>query len=116
MKIKSLGVVDVAVRWIEAYLSGQVSRVYVWGELSGLISMRSGIPQGSVICSVFLTFVNDLLGALEALSLIFADNAKMVTRRTQSINLHSFLTAAWDWSQKWGLPMELRLYNHSSLR
>ncbi len=102
MKIKSLGVVDVAVRWIEAYLSGQVSRVYVWGELSDPISMRSGIPQGSVICPLlFLPFVNDLLGAREALSLIFADNAITVTRRTQNINL----IAAWDWSQKWGLPI-----------
>ncbi len=102
MKIKSFGVGDVVVRWIEAYLSGQVSRVYAWGELSGPISMRSGIPQGSVICPLlFLPFVNDLLGAREALPLIFADNAIMVTRRTQNINL----TAAWDWSQKWGLPI-----------
>ncbi len=70
MKIKSFGV-----------------SVVVGGELSGPISMRSGIPQG---------FVNDLLGAREVLSLIFAGNAIMVTRRTQNINLHIFLTTAWD--------------------
>ncbi len=40
MKSFSLGVVFV--RWIEAYLSGRVSRVHVGGEHSGAISMHSG--------------------------------------------------------------------------
>ncbi len=34
-KMKSFGLGDVVVRWIEAYLSGRVSRVHVGGEHSG---------------------------------------------------------------------------------
>ncbi len=95
-------------RWIEVYLSGRVSRVHVGGEHSGAIPMHSGVPQGSVIgpLLVFL-FANDLPEVLEALTLLFADDVKMVTRRSQSMNLHRSLTAAWDWSKKWDLPINL---------
>ncbi len=46
--MKSFGLGGVFMRWIEAYLSGRVSRVHVGGEHSGAIPMRSGVPQGSV--------------------------------------------------------------------
>ncbi len=105
-KMKSFGLGDVVVRWIEAYLSGLVSRVHVGGEHSRSIPMHSGVPQGSVIGPLlFLLFVNDLPDALETMTLFFADEIKMVTRRSQSMNLHSSLTAAWDWSKKWDLPI-----------
>ncbi len=92
--------------WIEAYLSGRVSRVHAGGEHSGAIPVRSGVPQGPVICPLlFLLFVNDLLDILEALALLFADDVKLVTWRSQSMNLHSSLTAAWDWLKKWDLPI-----------
>ncbi len=85
-------------RWIETYLSGLVSRVHVGGEHSGAIQMLSGVPQGSVIGPLlFLLFVNGLPDVLEALTLLFADDVKLLTRRTQNMNLHSSLTAAWDY-------------------
>ncbi len=43
-KAKSFGIGDVVVRWIEACLTGRVSRVQVDGELSGTIPLRSGVP------------------------------------------------------------------------
>ncbi len=102
--MKSFGLGDVIVRWIEAYLSGRVSRVHVDVEHSGTIPMHSGVPQGSVIGSLlFLLFANDLPHVLETMTLLFADNVKMVTRRSQSVNLHSSVTVAWDCSKKWDL-------------
>ncbi len=59
--------------------------------------MHSDAPQGSVIGPLlFLLFVNDLPDILEALTLLFADDVEMVTRRTQNMNLHNSLTAARD--------------------
>ncbi len=43
---------------------------------------------------LFPIFVNDLPGVLGALALLFADDVKMVTQRTQNMNLHSSLSAA----------------------
>ncbi len=95
--MKYFGLGDVVVRWIEAYLSGRVSRVHVVGEHSGAIPMHSGVQQGSVIGPLlFLLFVNDLPDVLDALTLLFEDDVKMVTRRSQSMNRHSSLTAACD--------------------
>ncbi len=48
-KIKSIGLGDVVVRWIEACLPGLVSRVHAGGELSGTITMRCDVLHGSVI-------------------------------------------------------------------
>ncbi len=50
-------------------------------------------------------FVNDPPDALEALTLLFADDDKMVPSQTQNMNLHISLIAAWDWSKKWDLPI-----------
>ncbi len=70
------------------------------------IPLHSGVPRGSVIGPLlFLLFVNDHPDVLETMTLVFADDVKMVTRRSQGMNLHSSLTAAWDWSKKWDLPI-----------
>ncbi len=72
-------------RWIEAYLSGRVLRVDVGGEHSGAIPMHNGVTQGSVIGPLlFLLFVNGLPDVLEALTLLFADDVKLVSRWTQN--------------------------------
>ncbi len=112
-KMNSLGLGDAVVRWIKAYLSGRVSRVHVGGEHLGAISMHSDIPQGSVIGPLlFLLFVNDLPDVLETMTLLFADDVKMETRRSQSMSLHISLTATWDWSKKWDLPINTTKYNY----
>ncbi len=78
--------------------------------------MHSGVSQGSVIGPLlFLLFVNNLPDVLETLTLLFADDAKMVTRRSQSMNLRSSLTAAWDWSKKWDLQINPSKCNYLTI-
>ncbi len=62
-----------------------------------------------------LLFMNDLPDILEALTLLFADDVKMVTPQTQNINPHSSLIAAWDWSQKWDLPTNPTKCNYHNI-
>ncbi len=67
--------------------------------------MHSGVPQGSVIGPLqFLLFANDLPDVLETM-----------TRRSQSMNLHSSFTAAWDWSKKWDLPINRTKCNYLTI-
>ncbi len=49
------------------------------------------------------------------MTLLFADDANMVTRRTQNMNLHSSLTAAWDWSMKWDLMINPTKCNYLAI-
>ncbi len=52
--------------------------------------MHSAVPQGSVIGRLlFRLFVNNLTDVLEALTLLIADDVKMVTWRTHNMDLHS---------------------------
>ncbi len=103
-KMKYFGLVDVVVRWIEAYLTDRVLRVHVDGELSRTISMCTSVLRCSVMGPLLLPiFVNDLPDTLEALTLFSADDVKMVTHRTQNMSLHSSSIAAWDWPKKWYL-------------
>ncbi len=63
--------------------------------------MHSGAPPGSVMGPLlFLLLLNDPPDVLEALKLLFVDDVKMVTRRTQNMNRHSALTATLDCSKK----------------
>ncbi len=57
-------------------------------------------------------FVNELPGALKALTLLFADDVKMATRRTQNISLHSSPITAHGWSKKWDLPIHFAKCNY----
>ncbi len=84
-------------------------------ECSGLES-KSRAPQGSMLGPrLFFLFLNDLPDVLEALTLVFADDVKMVARRTQNMNLHSSLTAAWDWSKKWDQTIILAKCNYLTI-
>ncbi len=100
-------------RWIEAYLSGRVSRVHVGGEHSGAIPMHSGVLQDAAGPLLFLIF--DLPDVLDTLTLLFADDVKMMTRRSQSMDLHSSLTIEWDWSNKWDLPINPSKCNYLTI-
>ncbi len=115
-KMKSFELGDVVVRRIEADVSGRFSGLHVDGEHSKAISMHSGVPQGSVIGPLlFLLFLNDPPNVLEALTLLFADDVEVVTQWSQSMNLHSSLIAAGDWSNKWGLHINPTKCNYLTI-
>ncbi len=104
---------NVVVRYIEANLSG---RVNVGGELAETIPMLSGVPQGSVIGPLlYLLFANSLKDALEALTLLFADDVQLITPRKQNMHIHRPRIVAWDWSQKWDLPINPAKCNYLTI-
>ncbi len=78
------------VGWKYTFLDG--SRLHTSDSTqSGAIPMHSGAPRGTEMGPrLFLVFVNDLSDALEALTLLFPDDVEVVTRRTQSMNLHVY--------------------------
>ncbi len=74
-------------------------------KLHRIISARYRLRLTVIGPLLFLLFVNDLSDFHNALTLLFEGDVKMVARRTENMSLHSPLTAAWDWSKKWDLPI-----------
>ena len=78
LKLKSHGMGNSKINWIEQWLKDRRQRVVVDGEVSSWKPVLSGVPQGSVLWpSLFLIYINDLEEGVTGNILTFADDAKL---------------------------------------
>ena len=81
LKLKSHGMGNSIVNWIEQWLTDRKQRVVVDGEVSSWKSVLSGVPQGSVLGPIlFLVYINDLEEGVTGKILKFADDTKLFTK------------------------------------
>ena len=81
LKLKSHGVGNSIINWIEQWITDRRQRVFVEGEVSSWKSVLSGVPQGSVLGPIlFLVYINDLEEVLTGKILKFADDPKLFTK------------------------------------
>ena len=78
-KLASVGVGGNLLTWLESFLVGRTQSVVVEGKLSRPETVRSGVPQGTVLGPIlFLLYVNDMPDVLQHSSMkLFADDAKL---------------------------------------
>ena len=77
-KLKSHGMGNSLINWIEQWLTDRRQRVVVEGEVSSWKSVLSGVPQGSVLGPIlFLVYINDLEEGVTGKILKFADDTKL---------------------------------------
>ena len=85
LKLKSHGMGNSVIYWIEQWLTDMIQRVVVDGEVSSWKSVLSGVPQGSVLWPIlFLIYINDLEEGVTCKILKFADDTKLF-RKTKAI-------------------------------
>ena len=85
LKLKSHGMGNSIINWIEQWLTDRKQRVAVDGEVSSWKSVLSGVPQGSVLGPIlFLVYINDLEEGVTGSILKFADDTKLF-RKTKEI-------------------------------
>ena len=92
IKLKSLGVSDYFLDWINAFLTDRTMGVAVGGEESGSRPVGSGVPQGSVLGPIlFLIYVNFIASGITCSFKIFADDLKLyLFVRHSSFARHSY--------------------------
>ena len=105
LKLKSHGMENSIINWIEQWLTDRKQRVVVDGEVSSWKSVLSGVPQGSVLGPIlFLVYINDLEEGVTGSILKFADDTKLV-RKTKEIgdkqNLQDDIDKLVKWSEIW---------------
>ena len=106
-KLDHYGIRGKTLAWIRAFLTDRTQKVTVEGVASEPVSVKSGVPQGSVLGPVlFLAFINDLPVSIRSSSRLFADDC-VVYREIRSDNdcqiLQDDLQKLWDWEKKWGM-------------
>ena len=104
-KLKSHGMGNSIINWIEQWLKDRRQRVVVDGEVSSWKSVLIGVPQGSVLGPIlFLVYINDLEEGVTGKILKFADDTKLF-RKVKEIgdkqNLQDDIDKLVKWSEKW---------------
>lgn len=89
------------ITWIREYLSLRSHYIVVNGSKSGMASVTSGVPQGSVLGPLlFLLFINDLPDTIASSIRLFADDLIMyreVTSVDDTVLLQNDLTKMENW-------------------
>ena len=78
LKLKSHGMGNGIINWIEQWLTDRRQRVVVDGEVSSWKSVLSGVLQGSVLGPILLlVYIGDLEEGVTGKILQFADDTKL---------------------------------------
>lgn len=125
-KLKSYGMSDKLVTWIEAFLCDRKQSVVINGKSSSAKSVLSGIPQGSVLGPLlFVIYVNDLPPTCDYAPLfLFADDSKLYKHVLEASDCDLLLhdtQRVLDWCDQWLMKVnvnkckKLTLYTGNSV-
>jgi hypothetical protein len=109
-KIKAYGIDGKLYEWVSAFLKGRSQSVKIDNIFSSIVTVTSGVPQGSVLGPIlFLMFINDicdLFNDLNVKSKLFADDLKLYANRTDGDAVNDLTTALErleSWCNDWQL-------------
>ena len=104
-KLKHYGIKGKTNAWIKDFLKDRLQAVVVEGVTSGDMSVRSGVPQGSVLGpSLFLIYINDLPSRVSSVSRLFADDTLLhnkIKENTDRLKLQEDLANLESWESEW---------------
>jgi len=112
-KLTAFGIKGKLLSWIVSFLSCRTQQVKVGGELSSIVNVISGVPQGSVLGPLlFLIYINDLVEVFDSkLNVkLFADDVKIyiILDNIDSITLmQDGLNKLSIWADLWQLSISI---------
>ena len=113
-RLYSYGVRGSVLLWIKHFLSNRTQQTRVEVSLSDVVSLLSGVVQGSGIGPVpFLTYINELANILESYGVhvkLFVDDVKLYLQITNDVDvvwLQCAIDALTGWADEWQLSVSV---------
>ena len=107
MKIRAYGINGPLLSWLKSFLTDRFQRVVVRGTCSSWVSVKSGVPQGTVLGPImFLIYINDISHGLTSPVKLFADDMKVyrvLNTEKDTGQLQGGLFKLQSWSVDWQL-------------
>ena len=105
-KLKQNGILDKILNIITDFLSFRKQRVVLNGQASPWVSIKAGVPQGSILGPLlFLIYINDLSDDLSTTAKLFADDTSLFSIlrnvNTSASHLNSDLSKISKWAFQW---------------
>ena len=105
-KLCQIGIDGTLINLFKSYLSHRKQCVVVDGEISSLLEIKAGVPQGSRLGPLlFIIFINDIINDIESEILIFADDTTLLASGLDpaetSAQLNRDLLKISEWAQTW---------------
>jgi len=108
-KLKSYGIHGHLLQWLSAFLRNRTQRVTVNGAFSDSVSVKSSVPQGSVLGPLlFLVYINDIVDCVQNMPVcikLFADDVKVYCSVSDTASLQVALNNISAWAAKWQLRL-----------
>ena len=110
-KLSYYGIRDHIHAWIETWLTQRSQQVVIDGESSYVASVKSGVPQGTVLGPLmFLIYVNDIAVNILSPLRLFADDCllyRVIKSKADASHLQLDLDYLSQWAQSWQMKFNL---------
>ena len=117
-KLEHYGINELVLGWIRSWLLNRSQRVIIDGASSNEVSVRSGVPQGTVLGPLmFLIYINDIGEHITSNLRLFADDSLLycaIDIPQDCLALQEDLDKLSQWSYKW--QMSFNVLKCKSLR
>lgn len=105
-KLRQYGINGELLQWLNDYLYNRKQSVVVGSEISSILSLTAGVPQGSALGPLlFLIYVNDIAEHLLSVTRLFADDSSLAVSSNNmqyiETTLNQDLQKINDWSRQW---------------
>ena len=111
-KLRLLSIAGSILAWIQDFLCSRVQCVRIGSKMSHPCAGTSGIPQGTILGSLFLLFVNDLSNQIENFKLLFyvddVKHFKSVTSRSDCLHFRADIVTIKRWVEEWQMKIKKR--------
>lgn len=114
-KLSFYGVQGLELSLLESYLSHRRQLVKVGNQKSDLLTIRSGVPQGSVLGPfLFTVYINDFPNFISVKSVLYADDTTLLLSNCDPARVEEMKRFALDRSEFWFQKNKLEINNNKT--